>query len=86
MSDDSLTVLTQSYNPVSFTAEGMRLKNYGLFYKASSAALLMIDACSGFVTPPRPPPYVFAFAMPPDQRSPRKIYASLRSLDKEQAA
>ena len=35
MSDDSLTVLTQSYNPVSFTTEGMR-KNDGLFYKAGA--------------------------------------------------
>ncbi|GLC41062.1 hypothetical protein PLESTB_000947600 [Pleodorina starrii] len=35
MSDESLTVLTQSYNPVSFTTEGMRLKNDGLFYKIS---------------------------------------------------
>nr|ADI46833.1 MAPKK1f [Volvox carteri f. nagariensis] len=34
ISDDSLTVLTQSHNPVSFTAEGMRLKNEGVFYKA----------------------------------------------------
>ncbi|PNW81498.1 hypothetical protein CHLRE_06g249150v5 [Chlamydomonas reinhardtii] len=34
MSDDALTVLTQSYNPVSFTTEGMR-KNDGLFYKIS---------------------------------------------------
>ncbi len=34
MSDDSLTVLTQSYNPVSFTTEGMQRKNDGLFYKA----------------------------------------------------
>ncbi|PNH03249.1 Mitogen-activated protein kinase kinase 1 [Tetrabaena socialis] len=32
MSDESLTVLTQSYNPVSFTTEGMR-KNDGLAYK-----------------------------------------------------
>ncbi len=32
MSDDALTVLTNSYNPVSFTTEGMR-KNDGLFYK-----------------------------------------------------
>nr|BCL66198.1 serine/threonine-protein kinase [Volvox reticuliferus]BCL66266.1 serine/threonine-protein kinase [Volvox reticuliferus] len=35
MSDDSLTVLTQSCNPVSFTAEGMLLKSDGLFYKIS---------------------------------------------------
>nr|BCL66130.1 serine/threonine-protein kinase [Volvox africanus] len=35
MSDDSLTVLTQSCNHVSFTAEGMLLKSDGLFYKIS---------------------------------------------------
>ncbi|GFR43202.1 hypothetical protein Agub_g4240 [Astrephomene gubernaculifera] len=35
MSDDSLTVLTQSYNPVSFTTEGMQRKNDGLSYNIS---------------------------------------------------
>ncbi|KXZ43451.1 hypothetical protein GPECTOR_90g538 [Gonium pectorale] len=34
MTDESLTVLTQSYNPVSFTTEGM-MKSGGMFYKIS---------------------------------------------------
>nr|BBC28469.1 serine/threonine-protein kinase [Yamagishiella unicocca] len=35
MSDDSLTVLTQSHNPVSFTTEGMK-KRDGSYYKAGA--------------------------------------------------
>jgi hypothetical protein len=38
MSDDALTVLTQSYNPVSFTTEGMRGKDGGMSYKVGSHA------------------------------------------------